>query len=193
MSEAKATDREARRARIRELFPELEQIGRADWREAVTDIWVDVWNDSPWNDPADCPKHATHVQDVPNVTHTRSVTQLALAAAERVEQLHGVRIDRDVLVAGALLHDVSKLLESEHGPEGPRPSRTGRLLQHAVLGAGRAAAYGLPDEVLHIVVGHTHQSANVPATHEAILVHYVDFLDSDVLLLERGERLFAKR
>jgi hypothetical protein len=33
----------------------------------------------------------------------------------------------------------------------------------------------------------------VPATHEAILVHYVDFLDSDVLLLERGERLFAKR
>jgi putative nucleotidyltransferase with HDIG domain len=181
-----------RQARIRELLPELELIGRPAWREAVVHIWSDVWAASQWGDPADCPKSAKDVHDVSNIDHTRSVTQQALATADIVERVHGVRIDRDVLVAGALLHDVSKLVESEPGPDGPRPNRTGRLVQHGVLGAGKAAERGLPDEIIHIVVCHTHQSATVPATIEAIIIHYVDFLDSDVLLLERNRPLFAK-
>ncbi|MEX2533961.1 MAG: HD domain-containing protein [Trueperaceae bacterium] len=184
---------EARRARVRELLPELAYIANDAWREAVVNIWAEMWEASPWADPSDCPKHATHVPDLDNVTHTRRVTQQALAIAGVIESHGGEVIDRDVLVTAALLHDVSKMLESEPGPAGPRPSRTGKLVQHAVHGAARAIAHGLPDEVVHVVVGHTYQSATQPATPEAVIIHYVDFMDSDLLLLARDHPLFAKR
>jgi putative nucleotidyltransferase with HDIG domain len=184
----------ARRARILDLLPEIAQIGREAWREAVIAIWDETWEESAWEDPADCPKSAKEVHDVSNVQHTRNVTNQALATAAIVEATYGADIDRDVLLTGALLHDVSKMLESDRGPDGiPRPNRTGALVQHGVLAAAKAHAYGLPDEVIHILVCHTHQSQTVPSTHEAIIVHYVDFLDSDVLLLQRDKRLFAKR
>lgn len=183
-----------RRARILALLPEIERIGRTEWREAVIAIWDETWEESEWDDPADCPKSAKEVHDVSNVQHTRNVTNQALATAEIVEQAYGATIDHDVLLTGALLHDVSKMLESHRDSDGvPRPNRTGRLVQHGVLAAAKAHLHGLSDEVIHILVCHTHQSTTVPATHEAIIVHYVDFLDSDVLLLQRERTLFAKR
>jgi putative nucleotidyltransferase with HDIG domain len=183
-----------RRARILELLPEIAEIGREAWREAVIAIWDEAWQESAWDDPADCPKSAKEVHDVSNVQHTRNVTRQALLTADVVEASYGAAVDRDVLLTGALLHDVSKMLESDRGPDGvPRPNRTGALVQHGVLAAAKAHAHGLPDEVIHILVCHTHQSATVPATNEAIIVHYVDFLDSDVLLLQRDKTLFAKR
>ncbi len=182
----------ARAARIRELLPEIDAIENPAWREATVRIWDRMWAAGAWADPADCPKSAKDVHDSSNVTHTRSVLAQALATAAIVRDAHGAEIDLDVLRTGALLHDVSKLVEYEPGPDGPRPSRSGRLVQHGVLAAGMAAEHGLPPEVLHILVCHTHLSATKPQTMEAIVIHYVDFLDSDVLLLQRNRPLFAK-
>jgi putative nucleotidyltransferase with HDIG domain len=183
---------ESRRSRIVELLPEIAWIERSDWREAVIDIWLEVWSESAWADPADCPKSHKQVLDSSNVLHTRSVTLQALATADVVERLHGERIDRDVLIVAALLHDVSKLVECEPGDVQPRTSRVGALLQHGTYAAHKALAHGLPPEIAHVLISHTHQSRTLPATPEAIIIHYVDFLDSDILLLQRGIRLFAK-
>lgn len=182
-----------REVRIRELLPEIDQIANVAWRDAVVRIWDRMWAAGSWDDPGDCPKSAKDVHDSSNVTHTRSVVRQALATAQVVREAHGANVDDDVLLTGGLLHDVSKLVEYEPGPDGPRPSRTGRLVQHGVLAAGMAAEHGLPDQIVHIVVCHTHLSATKPQTMEAILIHYVDFLDSDVLLLQRDRPLFAKR
>lgn len=189
---ATAPSPESRRQRIRDLLPELELIENTAWREAVIDIWVETWTESSWSDPYDCPKSYKSVPDRSNIDHTRSVTQQALAVLEVAERMYGTQVDRDVLIVSALLHDVSKLIEYEPGPEGSRASQTGRLVQHGVHAAAKAVAHGLPDEVVHVIVCHTHQSATVPATNEAIIIHYADFLDSDLLLLERQKPLFAK-
>lgn len=181
-----------RRARIAELLPEIELVSVQAWREAIIDIWEEVWAESTWADPEDCPKSHKQVLDSSNILHTRSVTLQALATADVVERLHGAAVDRDVLVTGCLLHDVSKLVECQPGTEGPTTSELGTLLQHGVYAAHKALAHGLPESVAHILISHTHLSRTLPATTEAIIVHYVDFLDSDVLLHQRGIRLFAK-
>ena len=186
------SERDRRRTRIAELLPEVELIGSSDWRKAVIDIWDEVWAESEWGDPEACPKSHKQVLDSSNVLHTRSVTQQALATAEIVERLHGAAVDRDVLVSGCLLHDVSKLVECRPSDEGVATSHLGDLIQHGVYAAHKALAHGLPESVAHILISHTHASRTVPATIEAIIVHYVDFLDSDVLLQQRGIRLFAK-
>lgn len=191
---AATKDRERRKGRIKELFPELEQIQNESWRQVVVDIWLEIWEESDWEDPADCPKNAKDVVDYPGTDHIRNVTRQALAIADVVEKAYDRVVNRDVLIAGGLLHDVSKLLESAPGADGrPVVTGKGKLVQHGVLGAAKAVEKGLPDEVLHIIVGHTHQSATIPATIEGIIIHYVDFLDSDILLLERNLPLFAKR
>lgn len=181
-----------RRARIAQLLPEIEMVSVEAWREAIIEIWDEVWAESAWLDPETCPKSHKQVLDSSNVQHTRSVTLQALATADIVERLHGAAVDRDVLLTGCLLHDVSKLVECQPSPEGPVTSNLGVLLQHGVYAAHKALAHGLPESVAHILVSHTHLSRTVPATIEAIIVHYVDFLDSDVLLLQRGIQLFAK-
>jgi putative nucleotidyltransferase with HDIG domain len=187
-------EQKLRRTRIEEIFPELQQITKEAWREAVIEIWVEAWEESEWDDPTDCPKNANDVADYQGTAHVRSVTRQALAIADVVEHVYEVEVDRDVLITGSLLHDVSKLLESAPSNDGvPIVTRKGKLVQHGVLGAAKAIEKRLPDEVIHIIVGHTHQSSTVPATIEAIIVHYVDFLDSDILLLQRNMPLFAKR
>lgn len=182
-----------RRERILALLPEINLIQNERMREGVINIWVEVWSESAWDDPSACPKSHKNVTQRSNIDHVRSVTKQALATAEIAREIHGFETDTDILLAGALLHDVSKLVECEPGPSETVTSHTGVLIQHGVYGAAKAIAHGLPLEVAHILISHTHQSATVPATPESIIIHYVDFLDSDLLLHEIGHRLFAKR
>jgi len=182
-----------RPAIVRSALPEIDLIRDDGLREAVVAIWVDTWERSAWQRLEDCPKHESDLPDRPLLDHVRSVTQQALAVADVMATLHGVAYDHDTLVAGGLLHDVSKLVESEPGDGALVKSRKGTLLQHGLYGAHMALAFGLSDEITHIVVSHTHQSRVVPSTVEAIIIHYVDFCDSDALLHLAGKPLFAKR
>ncbi|HEX2190089.1 MAG TPA: HD domain-containing protein [Longimicrobiaceae bacterium] len=102
----------------------------------------------------------------------------------------GARIDRDLLIAGALLHDVGKVRElSANRSFGYTVE--GQLLGHIVLGiqiVGREAEGipGLaPERVLlvqHLVASHQGRlewaSPKVPQMLEAMVLHYADDLDS---------------
>jgi len=101
-------------------------------------------------------------------------------------------MDRDLLLAGILLHDIGKLEELTWGWDTDLTDE-GHLIGHIVLGArmvGRAidAVHGFPKEraaeLLHLVVSHHGRlewgSPRRPKSIEAIALHYLDNLDAQV-------------
>lgn len=179
---------------VLEALPEIEDLSDAPLRASVTRIWSRAWTSSAWHALDQVPKSPELPARRTLVTHTRAVTRIAARITEVVTELHGVTVDRDAALAIALLHDVSKLHEFERDPAGgARFSPTGRLYQHGFLGAHWMAEEGLPTELVHGVLAHTPLSTTVPQTQEAVIVHYADFVDSDVQLLDAGRTLFCKR
>ncbi|GAF82270.1 unnamed protein product [marine sediment metagenome] len=119
--------------------------------------------------------------------HTVCVARLADAVADRYENLR-----RDLLVTGALLHDIGKVeeLTVERGLD---YTDAGLLVGHVVQGAMmlRRAAAGLadfPEEMLllleHLVLSHHGEfefgSPKLPSIPEAVALHHIDNLDAKV-------------
>jgi 3'-5' exoribonuclease len=117
--------------------------------------------------------------------HTLGVARMALDTAERYPLL-----DRDMLLAGALLHDLGKVEEIEHA-RAFKYSDRGSLIGHLVMGAAeiekRAAKIkDFPQETLtqlqHLILSHHGQyefgSPKLPMTAEAMALHYLDNLDA---------------
>jgi 3'-5' exoribonuclease len=133
--------------------------------------------------------------------HTLSVVELA----ERVAALYP-DLDRDLLLAGAFVHDLGKLEELGAG-QGFDYTDEGRLVGHLVLGAislrGWAAQRpDLPPETLlkleHIVLSHHGEkefgSPVLPQFTEALVIHQLDLLDSKVQSFrEVGQREHGQR
>ncbi|WP_320668795.1 3'-5' exoribonuclease YhaM family protein [Patulibacter defluvii] len=123
--------------------------------------------------------------------------------AEAVEALvpHFGDVDRDVAVAGALLHDIGKAQTYTSDPIAPELTDLGRLEGHIVLGYEIVrrvigALDGFPEEtarsIRHIVLSHhgkqEYGSPVVPATREAVLVHHVDDLGARMGSFDRLQR-----
>jgi putative nucleotidyltransferase with HDIG domain len=190
-------DQDQMRDRVRELLPELREIDDQSLRDAVTEIWLKAWVESGWDDIGVVPKNPSATKAAAGVddawtliTHTRVVAQVAAASADIVAKLHGISYDLDTVIALALLHDVSKLLEYEGTESSVSKSRFGDLIQHGVYGAFLAWQEDLPVEIVHGIIAHTPSSRSVPRTQEALIVRYADFISTDTLLLDVGEKLF---
>jgi 3'-5' exoribonuclease len=121
--------------------------------------------------------------------HTLSVTAVCDRLYEHYRN-QGIQLDRDLLITGALLHDVGKVEELRPPPE-TEYTTPGRLIGHIILGiqiVGREAASvpGLSEERLlllqHLIASHQGKpewdSPRVPQLREAFVLHYADDLDS---------------
>jgi len=127
--------------------------------------------------------------------HTLSVLAMAERACGHYQELN-----RDLVVAGVLLHDVGKTAELTY-VRSFGYSDAGNLIGHISMEAdwiNRAVARipDFPEElrllVLHIVLSHHGKlefgSPVVPKTPEALLVHYLDDLDGKLEAMFRGIR-----
>jgi 3'-5' exoribonuclease len=121
--------------------------------------------------------------------HSLSVASACARLAEHYRE-QGFTVDRDLLVAGALLHDIGKLRELRGLPT-PGYTTEGRLLGHIVIGIQLVAreAAQVPelaeDRLLllqHLIASHQGKpewdSPRVPQILEAVLLHYADDLDA---------------
>lgn len=189
---------------IRALFPELEQIEDPALREGVIDIWLDLARETDWERFEDIPKNLKEEKHMTLVGHVQGVTQMALAMADIAKRLHGIQVDRDLLIASCILHDISKPLESAPDPGGP-PTGTsvppgkitefGEKIQHGVYGAHKIWAKGLPKalELAHLVITHTRTSNTRSNSYEAALLFYADWADSDAGIVLGGEVPFSAK
>ena len=156
-------------------LPEVDLITDPKVRAGVIAVWEHFWQESRWDDLAVMPVYP----DVPkpHLPHNRAVVALALAAADVFERFHGVVVDRDTLVAAALLQDASKLVETQPIPGGSELTDIGRAYPHAFWAAHQALLEGLPEAVCRIVLTHTPYSTRFPDSLEGKILYWVDQLD----------------
>ena len=179
-------------AYIRGLLPEINDLHDKALAEKVVQIWDEMWEESKWERIEDSPKslNATAYKLIP---HVRSVAQGCMGMARTVTANYGIPVQHDVLLAAALLHDASKLVEEEPDGAACKKTQLGRLVQHGIYTAHKALALGIPLDIVHLIITHTHASGMPPKTIEGVILHYIDYGDSDVLLLAQGKKLLLQR
>ena len=126
---------------------------------------------------------------------------LSMARVAAMLSSHYSGLDHDILVSGALLHDIGKTAElsSEGGVIDYTDS--GRLKGHLVIGCeyvGREAAKinDFPEDLLthlqHLILSHHGRqefgSPVVPMTPEALLLGFIDDMDAKMNLVEQLRR-----
>jgi putative nucleotidyltransferase with HDIG domain len=111
--------------------------------------------------------------------HKRSVVHIAKDAGEKINSMyHGeLKVNMDVLIAGAILADVGKLLEYELDEyNNAVQSSYGKYLRHPFSGVSLAEECGISAEVCHIIATHAGEGNMVKRTTEAYVVHHADFM-----------------
>jgi hypothetical protein len=172
------------------LFPEVSQIADAQLREAVVAIWNEFWQQSDWPDIQSVPTSAEISYS--HIPHNRAVVAMALAVADAFERFHGVKVNRDTLIAAALLQDVSKLAEYRPGPDGKvEKTEAGAKFPHAFLAAHAALDKGVPADVVHILLFHSPGAAKFPESLEGKILYYVDQLDVLAIHKDRFKKQIA--
>ncbi|MBN1280981.1 MAG: HDIG domain-containing protein [Candidatus Thermoplasmatota archaeon] len=161
---------------IEKYLTELAWIHDKSLREKVVEVWKKAADQGHWEDLTQVPFTLLFENSGLLVDHTKRITKLAQSvAAARDEPLN-----RDFLLAGALLHDVGKMLEYELRDGRIVKSKLGETMRHPVSGAKLAEECGLPREVVHIIAAHSHEGDTMNRTYEAIVVHHCDFIDFEI-------------
>jgi 3'-5' exoribonuclease len=183
-----------------EMFAELiniveSRIENVPLRELVADILEQnreqllVWPAAKKNHHAFVSGYLEHVLNV-----TRTSCHLAEKYAELYNDLEPP-INKDVIVAGAVLHDIGKLRELATTPAGAEYTASGCLIGHVLQGRDivREMAVGRtidPEFLLrleHVIVSHQRLpewgAPKPPMTPEALIVHYADDLDAKMNML----------
>lgn len=162
---------------VRAIFPEVDSIADPSLREKVIAVWQELWEMSSYDDITKVPT-STDIP-YPHIPHNRCVVAMAVAIADAYERFHGVKTNRDVLIAAGLLQDASKLVEMQPKTDGSGAERSpkGKAYPHAFYAAHVAIKHGVPEEICHIILNHTPQSPSFPDSLEGKILFYVDQLD----------------
>ncbi|MFB6125562.1 MAG: HD domain-containing protein [Halanaeroarchaeum sp.] len=169
---------------VREAFPEGENIDDSDLRAAVLEAWTTAMTETDVEDLAAVPwfppvQRELGLPDETLVEHVRDVTVLAADLAATLTGRRASAISIDTVLAGALVHDVSKLYEFD----GEDATEIGHLLGHPHYGVHVAARAGLPVAVQHVVLSHSGRTSVEPATLEAEIVRRADEVAASAIRL----------
>ena len=191
---------ESSRFSIDVMFDELITIAKAEIRdEPLRQLVLTLYE-----------RHGGQLRELPASTkhshpfrggwleHTWSLTKLCVSLADHYSAHYGdmsPKLNRDLVVAGAMLHDIGRVLELSTETTTAQPTLPGRLLGYVVLGrdlirdAARELGNMNPELLLlleHLVLTHlalpeSHLS-KPPAIPEAVLLHYADELDGKMAM-----------
>ena len=126
------------------------------------------------------------------VEHVIGVTEVALSLCDVVEKIYHGKVDRDLVLAGVILHDIFKPLTYEMAEDGSyRMTPLAERLDHLTLIVSELVRRGFSLELTHIVCAHHGGQAGPiwPRTVEALVCHLADLTDSRL----NGEVLRAAR
>ncbi len=170
----------------KELDALLETFTDPDYKRLLSLIFADPSVRSRYvKGPAAAVVHHAWVGGL--IEHVLSACKTAQAIAEQRPYLN-----RDLLMAGVLLHDIGKIEELDPGP-GFSYTDTGKLCGHIVLGTLLVERFLLKipefprkkrDVLLHLILSHhgelEYGSPVTPCTAEAVALHHLECLDAKV-------------
>ena len=162
----------------------VEQIADSGLREKVVEAWATALSRSsfgaiaeirPSGNPNTPPLKVGTQAD-----HIRGVTRLAIAIADEMTAMFpDLKVNRDLLIAGALCHDVGKPWEFD--PENQArwkgaPRAAGwPSIRHPAYGVHVCLSVGLPEEVAHMAAAHSGEGELVVRSLENTIVHHADY------------------
>ncbi len=133
--------------------------------------------------------------------HTLAVTRSCLQLAERYSAYYTELkppLNRDLVVAAAILHEIGRVKEFENEPQAPAYTVPGRLVGHLILGRDlvRDAARDVPglnadllQMLEHVILTHLALpewgSPRLPLVPECLIVHHADDLDAKLEMYAR--------
>lgn len=162
---------------IRNCFSELQWIKDEALRDKVVEIWKKAADRGKWNSLEDVPFTLLFENSGLLTDHTKRIVRLAKSVMETREE----DLNEDYLIAGALLHDVGKLMEYELKDDGMvLKSEFGEKIRHPISGSKLAEECSLPKEVVHIIYAHSKEGDAIKRSPEAIIVHHCDFIDFEI-------------
>lgn len=177
------------------VFPEIATIEDDGLRTGVASAWttaagingldVEDLPEVPWL-PTVQRELGMAADDALLVDHVRDVAACSVGIAESLlSRRDDLELDLDTVIAGALVHDVSKLYEFD----GMERTEVGRLLGHPYYGVAVVSRANLPVEIAHIVLSHTDRTNVEPATMEAAVVRRADEVASAAIRAEAVDDL----
>jgi hypothetical protein len=174
-------------ARVRAELPEIDLLADPSDQERVAGVWASFLKVSSYDSIRAAPAFpglpAYHLAG-----HTRQVVRNSLALAESMTDFWGIDYDREALVAAALTHDASKLVERE-GPDG-RESEVGGALLHAQLAGVRCLEFGLSPKVAYLVTYHPFTPPHIhvkPKYNEFVILSWADICAADTVFFHEGK------
>jgi putative nucleotidyltransferase with HDIG domain len=171
------------RAMIREELPEAALIRDEALRAQVIEAWASAIADSSFRSIADiAPSGGPGVfvaKRGTQIDHLRGVTRIAMRMADELEELYpDLKVDRDILIAGGLCHDVGKAFEFD--PERRKawqadPHAVGLPpLRHPAYGAHICLSAGLPLAVAHVASAHSGEGELLTRSLENTIINFAD-------------------
>ena len=144
--------------------------------------------------PAAKYNHHAHVGGF--LEHVLSVAKSCAYFADKYAELYPeMNLDKDLVIAGGILHDIGKVRELKTTPGGTEYTPAGTLIGHILQGRDiireTAEENTISDEKLlrleHIIVAHQRLpewgSPKPPMTPEALIVHHADDLDAKLQMM----------
>ncbi len=168
---------------VLELWPEIEWIGDPELRLKTAMVWEKALEKSVLS-PGDLKRIPFTLLCGPGLKvsfmdHKRAVVHIARDSGNKMNEFFGkeLPVDMDVLLSGAILADVGKLLEYVLDDNGKAIQGTyGKYLRHPFSGVSLAESCGIPPEVCHIIAAHAGEGDMVKRSTEAYIVHHADFM-----------------
>ena len=111
------------------------------------------------------------------VEHIRLVTRMCMDDYKHLKkfyQANGVEFEWDIIVCGALLHDLGKFTGFVRRNGVIMHGEDANLLRHPLSGAILAAKAGLPDKIIHLIATHSFEGERSYQTAESAFVRAID-------------------
>jgi 3'-5' exoribonuclease len=183
-------EREALLAEVRQLIYEYTSGDVKRLLEYFLQTIPDLLRDAP----ASMKLHQAYLGGL--VEHVRNITLLAV----RVGEMGQYKLETELLIVGAFLHDIGKIYELDYA-RAIRYSTTGRLIGHIATGmmlvsdacSELSIDADIRDKILHIIASHHGTKENgspvVPCTREALVFHLLDMIDSRMAMVDAAETM----
>jgi putative nucleotidyltransferase with HDIG domain len=185
------------RAAVLAEMPEIAWIENEDLRTKVLNAWAGALASSGLARIGDLRPSGTYdsapLRRGTQADHIRSVARLAVKMADELKQTFpDLAFDRDVLIAGALCHDIGKVWELDPANvERWRndPAKVGLpSIRHPGFGVHICLTVELPEGVAHIAGAHSAEGELLSSRSiEGTIVRWADH--SFWLILEKGNQL----
>ncbi len=166
-----------------ESLPEVNEIKDEGLRGLVIEAWAFALSQSEFTSIDQI--RGSGVPDSPalkdgtQAEHLRGVARMAHGLADGLEEVHGdIGIDRDLLWACALCHDVGKPFEFSLKNQARWKADVGAVgfpsIRHSVYGVHVALTVGLPEAVAHTAGAHSAEGELIQRSLENTLVNSAD-------------------